>query len=102
MSKGDVFVATQPIEWRPPQQACIVDLMPLDRAEAERFLLSRPVGSDKTQKVHGSAYEQAVATFLSRALDQAPTEDERQAAQLVLSLMSSARTADDEKSKQSK
>ena len=53
MSKGDVLIGTQPIEWVPPPGARIIDLLPLDREEAERFLLSRPVGADMTQKVHG-------------------------------------------------
>lgn len=44
MSKGDVLIATQPIEWEPPPNARILDLMPFDRAESEHFLLSRPVG----------------------------------------------------------
>jgi len=85
MSKGDVLVGTQPIEWQPPPNARVLDLIPLDRAEAERFLLSRPVGSDEKQKVHGTAYTEAVSTFLRRALDEAPTQEDRQAAELMLS-----------------
>lgn len=42
MSKGDVLVGTQPIEWIEPPGAKVVDLLPLSREEAERFLLSRP------------------------------------------------------------
>jgi HEAT repeat protein len=85
MSKGDVLVGTQPIEWKEPPGATIVDLLPLSREEAERFLLSRPVGTDAMQKVHGSAYDDAVRAFLRRALDEAPSEEDRQAAELVLS-----------------
>ncbi len=85
MSKGDVVVGSQPIEWRPPPNSRIVDLLPLSRGEAEKFLLSRPVGADTTQPCHGAAYEAAVATFMRRALDEAPSEDERQAAELMLS-----------------
>ncbi len=51
MSKGDVVVGSQPIEWRPPPNSRIVDLLPLSRAEAERFLRSRPVGADKPSHV---------------------------------------------------
>jgi len=40
MSRGDVFIGTQPIEWTPPPSALVVDLLPLERVEAERFLLS--------------------------------------------------------------
>jgi HEAT repeat protein len=85
MSKGNVLIGTQPIEWKEPPGAQTVDLLPLDRQEAERFLLSRPVGADTAQKVHGGAYDDAVRAFLRRALDEAPSEVDRQAAVLVLS-----------------
>ena len=85
MSKGDVLVGTQPIEWTEPPGAKVVDLLPLSPVEAERFLLSRPAGADAAQKVHGSAYADAVHAFLHRALDEAQIEDNRQAAELVLS-----------------
>jgi len=77
--------ATQPIEWKAPDGARVIDLMPLSRAETERFLLSRPVGADERQRVHAEAYAKAVEDFLHRALDEAPSEGERQAAELVLS-----------------
>jgi hypothetical protein len=80
-----VIVATQPIEWRPPPNSRTVDLMPLTRDEAEAFILSRPVGSDADQPCHGDAYKAAVATFVARALDDAPSELERETAELMLS-----------------
>jgi hypothetical protein len=85
MSKGDVFIGTQPIEWLPPKGAQIVDLIPLDRTETERFLLTRPVGLDTSQRRHGESYANAVAAFIKHALDEAPTEDDRRAATLMLS-----------------
>jgi HEAT repeat protein len=85
MSKGEVIVATQPIEWRPPPNSRTVDLMPLTRDEAEAFILSRPVGSDADQPCHGDAYKAAVATLVARALDDAPSELERETAELMLS-----------------
>jgi len=85
ISKGDIFIGTQPIEWRPPKGAHIVELLPFDRTEAERFLLTRPIGADASQNRHGEAYAQAVATFVSNALDDAPTDDDLRAAQLMLS-----------------
>jgi len=85
MSKGNVFLSTQPIEWKEPPGARVVDLLPLDRAEAERFLLTRPVGFDEIAARHGAAYVDAVQTFLRIALDGAPSEDDRRAAQLILS-----------------
>jgi hypothetical protein len=85
MSRGNVLIGTQPIEWLPPKGAQIVDLMPLDRTEALRFLLTRPVGCDTSQNRHGTAYADAVAAFVDHALDEAPTEDDRRAATLMLS-----------------
>jgi hypothetical protein len=85
MSKGDVIVGMQPIEWRPPPNSRIVDLMPLRRDEAEAFMRSRPVGADQNQLCCGSAYDAAVMRFVRHALDEAPSEDERQTAELTLS-----------------
>lgn len=84
-SKGNVLISTQPIEWNPPAGARILDLLPLDRLQAERFLLSRPVGHDETEVRHGVDYADAVGKFLRRALDEAPSEDDRRAAELILS-----------------
>ena len=85
MSKGDVIVATQPIEWRPPPNSRTVELLPLDRSEATAFIESRPVGADPNQPCHGPAYTAAVQKFVSRALDEAPSELERETAELMLS-----------------
>ena len=85
MSKGDVIIATQPIEWRPPPNSRTVELLPLDRSEATAFLDSRPVGADPNQPCHGPAYKAAVQKFVSRALDEAPSELERETAELMLS-----------------
>jgi HEAT repeat protein len=85
MSKGDVIVATQPIEWRPPPNSRTVELLPLDRNEATAFIESRPVGADPNQHCHGAAYKVAAEKFVSRALDGAPSETERETAELMLS-----------------
>ncbi len=85
MSKGHVIVATQPIEWRPPPNSCKVVLVPLDRSEATAFIESRPVGADTNQRCNGQAYKAAVQKFVSRALDEAPSDLERRTAELMLS-----------------
>src|SRR5208282_2603840 len=85
MSKGDVIVATQPIEWRPPPNSRTAELLPLNRSEATAFIESRPVGADPTQPCNGPAYKAAVETFVSRALDEAPSELEHETAKLILS-----------------
>lgn len=57
-------------------------------AEPERsddLLKSRPVGEDPSQACCGPAYKAAVQTFVSRALDEAPSELERETAELMLS-----------------
>jgi hypothetical protein len=83
MSKGDVIVATQPIEWRPPANSRKVELLPLDRSEATAFLMSRPVGAD--QPCQGEAYKEAVQRFVSSAFDEPPPQIERETAELMLS-----------------
>ena len=85
MSKGDVIVATQPIEWRPPPNSRTVELLPLDRSEATAFLKSRPVGADPGQACHGPAYKVAAQKFVSRALDEAASELDREMAEVMLS-----------------
>jgi hypothetical protein len=85
MSKGDVIVATQPIEWRPPPNSLRVELLPLNRSEATAFIESRPVGADPNQPCHGAGYKAAVQKFVSRALDEAPSDLERETAELMLS-----------------
>jgi hypothetical protein len=57
-------------------------------AESERsHYLHRvpPVGADKGQPCHGPAYKAAAKKFVSRALDEAPSELERETAELMLS-----------------
>ena len=85
MSKGDVIIATQPIEWRPPPNSRTVELLPFDRSEATAFIESRPVGADPNQPCHGPNYTAAVQKFVLRALDEAPSELERETAELMLS-----------------
>jgi hypothetical protein len=85
MSKGDVIVATQPIEWRLPANSRKVELLPLDRSEATAFLMSRPVGADQTQPCQGEAYKEAVRKFVSIAFDEPPPQIERETAELMLS-----------------
>jgi hypothetical protein len=85
MSNGDVFIGTQPIEWVPPSNAKQVTLLPLSRAEATRFLITRPVGQDPGQSCHGPDFDQAVNRFLHHSIEKAPTEEDRHAAELMLS-----------------
>ncbi|HEX3415354.1 MAG TPA: ATP-binding protein, partial [Stellaceae bacterium] len=87
---GNILVSTQPLEWGdkdgpPVPGARILELLPLDRVRMESFLLSRPVGSDPKRKVNGPEYSGAVKEFLRTTLDDAPSEEERASAQLVLS-----------------
>lgn len=83
--KARILIGTQPIEWTPPAGATVIDLLRYSKDEAEEFLLSRPIGADPGQRVHGEAYREAVRAFLRRAFDQAPTAEDREAAELILS-----------------
>jgi hypothetical protein len=85
MSKGNVLIGTQPIEWDPPPNARVLDLLPFSREQSKDFLLSRPIGADPASRVHGVDYAAAVEAFLHRNLDTAPTEEDRNAAAQVLS-----------------
>ena len=87
---GNILVSTQPLEWGdkdgpPVPGARILELLPLDRVGMGSFLLSRPVGMDPKRKVNGAEYRAAVEEFLRTTLDDAPSEEERASAQLVLS-----------------
>jgi HEAT repeat protein len=87
---GNILVSTQPLEWGdkdgpPVPGARILELLPLNRVRMESFLLSRPVGSDPKRRVNGPEYSAAVKEFLRTTLDDAPSEEERASAQLVLS-----------------
>ena len=42
--KGNVLMATQPLEWKPPATAKIYVLRPLKEEQIKDFLLSRDVG----------------------------------------------------------
>ena len=84
MSKSDIFIGTQPIDWK-LDSAKIVALKPLDRATSERFLLSRPVASDPKQVRHGEAFEEAAGKFLRRALDRPRSPEDQRAAREMLS-----------------
>lgn len=82
--KRRILIATQPIEWTPPHGAQIVDLLPLNRVEATKFLESRL--PDEHATVKDKDYRTAVAEFLRRALDDETLDpDERRANELVLS-----------------
>ena len=53
MSKGDLIVATQPIEWRSPPNSRTVELLPLNRSEATAFLSPARSGRTRTSRVMG-------------------------------------------------
>ena len=84
MSKGDVLIGTQPIEWDPPPGARTLDLLPLSREQAREFLLSRPVGADRAGRLQAD-YAAAVEAFLRQNLDDVPTDEDRGTARQVLS-----------------
>jgi hypothetical protein len=84
MSKSDIFIATQPINWS-LNSAKILTLRPLDRPTAENFLLTRPIARDLRQPRHDETFKEAAQEFLRHALDEPRSEEERRWANQMLS-----------------
>jgi hypothetical protein len=87
---ADLLISTQPIEGigtdrSPFVRATSYELQALPRQDIAAFLKSRPARKDAASRVHMDAYDRAVDRLLSETLDDAPTDEERQAAELILS-----------------
>jgi HEAT repeat protein len=83
--RGNILIATQPLEWTPPATAKTYLLHPLEPDQIERYLLSRQAGLPPNLPVRESAYEQACRVFLQEQLEQQPIAADRQTAQAILS-----------------
>ena len=96
--KGNILLATQPLEWRPPATARTYVLQPLDRPQTEAFLLTRrgelvleedenaPDTPDAPDiPVTSPAYEQACREYLQGALDESQPKEVLVAVRGVLS-----------------
>jgi hypothetical protein len=73
--KGNILIATQPLEWTPPATAKIYIMQPLRRNQIERFLLVHLQNLPEDAVVSGKDYEQASQSYLAEVLDeQQPAE----------------------------
>jgi HEAT repeat protein len=83
--KGDIILATQPMEWTPPATAKQVVMQPLARSHIQAFLLSRQPLIPDYAPVREAAYEQACSGYLEQVLHPQQDAAEREAAQRILS-----------------
>ncbi|MEH2090919.1 HEAT repeat domain-containing protein [Nostoc sp.] len=83
--RGNIIMTTQPLEWTPPSTAKIYKLLPLEQPQIQQFLISRQPRLPKNAKVQGTDYEQATASFLTKALTNQQSPQELSAIEKVLS-----------------
>ncbi len=83
--KGNIIMATQPLEWRPPSTARVYTLLPLKREKIEQFLLSRKDTLPEDAAVGGADYERICREFLARELEGDHPKELRESIQRVLS-----------------
>jgi HEAT repeat protein len=83
--KGDIILATQPMEWTPPATAKRVVIQPLERSYIQAFLFSRQPLIPDYASVQGEAYEQTCTNYLMQALSDQQDAEEVEAAQRILS-----------------
>jgi HEAT repeat protein len=83
--KGDIILATQPMEWTPPATAKRFVMQPLKRSHIQAFLLSRKTLIPSDVTVQGEAYEQACSRYLVQVLDDQQAAEELEAIHRILS-----------------
>ncbi|MEH2147257.1 HEAT repeat domain-containing protein [Nostoc sp.] len=83
--RGNIIMTTQPLEWTPPSTAKIYKLLPLEEPQIQQFLISRQPRLPKNAKVQGTDYEEATASFLTKALSNQQSPQELSAIEKVLS-----------------
>jgi HEAT repeat protein len=75
--KGNIIMATQPLEWTPPSTAKTYTLQPLKGEQIEQFLISRrPPILPEDAKIKGSDYEHACKNYLATVLKSGIPEEE--------------------------
>lgn len=83
--RGNIILATQPLEWEPPSTAKIYRLQPLMTQQIEEFLISRQYYLPANAQIRGIDYEKACKDYLKQALDSKQTNEELTAVKRVLS-----------------
>jgi hypothetical protein len=81
--KGDIILATQPMDWRAPTTAKRYVMQPLEQSKIQEFLTSRVSALPKSMKLQGKDYVEACESYLSTSLGL--TIHESEAMQRVLS-----------------
>ncbi len=83
--RGNIIMATQPLEWEPPTTAKIFYLKPLQQQQIEEFLVSRQLQNSEDITVQGAAYEKACKKYLKQAFNNKQPQEELDAIERVLS-----------------
>ena len=83
--KGNIIMATQPLEWMPPSTANTYILQPLRQDRIEEFLLSRQVILPADAQISGVNYAQACQNYLATALNSQQSPEEQVAVRRMLS-----------------
>ena len=83
--KGDIILATQPMEWTPPSTAKRVVMQPLARSHIQAFLLSRKPLIPNYAPVREQAYEQSCSRYVEQVLNDRQPLEELEATQRILS-----------------
>ncbi|MGB6298706.1 MAG: HEAT repeat domain-containing protein [Rivularia sp. (in: cyanobacteria)] len=83
--RGNIIMATQPLEWEPPTTAKIFYLKPLQQQQIEEFLISRQLQNSEDITVQGAAYEKACKKYLKQAFHNKQPQEELDAIERVLS-----------------
>ncbi|BDI19451.1 hypothetical protein ANSO36C_52530 [Nostoc cf. commune SO-36] len=83
--KGDIILATQPMEWTPPSTAKRYVMQPLGRSHIQAFLLSRKPLIPDYAPVREEVYEQSCSRYLEQVLNDRQALEELEANQRILS-----------------
>ena len=83
--RGNIIMATQPLEWEPPKTANIYHLQPLTPQQIETFLLSRQNYLARDAKITGTNYQQTCKDYLKQSLNPEQPREELAAVRRVLS-----------------
>ena len=83
--KGNILLATQPLEWRVPPNARRFLIQPLTQLQIVQFLISRQSSFTEKIKVAGPDYEQACRSYLEQTLNEQQAPEVLEAATRVLS-----------------
>jgi hypothetical protein len=83
--KGNIMMATQPLEWRPPATADLYIIQPLAVNEMEEFLLFCEQGLAEDVAVSGKDYQRACKYYLEETINERQPGELLSAAKRVLS-----------------